>query len=134
MLLIKFQTLKRWLVRRQQIEDVHVEAQPRQTEADGDDEQQPPPAVQKGPHGDKNPSTVSPVREFSKRQPPSVLLSKRSCFGKGFPASAVGRYSQLKRVGPGPRPLKLICRCGNFISQKFEVVCAERIAFGVLSN
>ena len=90
-LLVKFQALDGWLVRRQQVEDVHVKAQPRQAEADRHDEQRPPPAFQKVNHGERKPSKVSPVREFSSRQPPSGLRSKRNGSGSGFPASAVGR-------------------------------------------
>ena len=91
MLLVKFQALHRRLVRRQQVEHVHVEAQPHEAERDSHEEQSPPPAFQKGTHGDKNPSTVSPVLEFSSRQPPSGFCSNLKYFGNGFPSSAAGK-------------------------------------------
>ena len=47
MLLVKFQPLHRRLVRRQQIEHVHVEAQPREAEADGHEQQAPTTSVSK---------------------------------------------------------------------------------------
>ena len=50
MLLVKFQALDRRLVRRQQVEDVHVEAQPPRAEANRHHEQRPPPAFEKSAH------------------------------------------------------------------------------------
>jgi hypothetical protein len=47
MFLVKLQTLDCRLVRRQQIEDVHIKPEPAQSEADRHNEQGPPPAFQK---------------------------------------------------------------------------------------
>ena len=91
MLLVKFQSLDRRFVRRQQVEDVHVKPEPAQSEADRHREQGPPPAFQEQTHGARKPSKVSPERVFSSRQPPSGLRSKRNGSGSGSPARAVCR-------------------------------------------
>ena len=101
MLLVNFEALHGGNLRREQVEHLDIQMQPRKTRDDWN-EQQPPPS--RPFHGKNSPSSVSPVCEFCSRHELVSLRVNCQLPPTLAARSAGGNWNHPKRLGGAPRP------------------------------
>src|SRR6266568_7516306 len=87
-----------------------------------------------GFHGVRNPSNVSPLLRFSRRQRSSGNFSQCHFAGGAVPATHLARCSQPNCDGGWPWPENSRWPVTNSICQRFVVVRATTKGSGVLLN
>ena len=85
-------------------------------------------------HGVTNPSIVSPLIRFSKRQRSSGNFSQCHFAVGAIPATHLARSSQPNRDGGWPWPENSRCSMTNSMCQRFVVIRATTKGRGVLVN